>query len=307
MVEKVPTVAPLPDESFLREERVDAGGIGLKLRIWGDPSLPLVILQHGGKDHGRSWDWTVEALRDIRCVAVPDLRGHGDSDWAPGGGYAFADMVTDFGSHVQHLERLGFTPPFDVIGHSYGGNITLHYTAAFGDKVRSLVSMEGLGFSQESFDKMVAKPGSERLRELVERRLKAREKKPRRFETQAEGIARMSALHQQLHDDQAHHLATHALRHYDDGYGWKYDPALSMTEWRPTPPSEYGRLYADIPCPVLLVYGMESWATSPSNDGRMETFQDVSLLEVEGAGHWPHHDKFDAFITTVRRFLEPSS
>ncbi|MEM0928859.1 MAG: alpha/beta hydrolase [Pseudomonadota bacterium] len=306
MVEKVTSVAPLPDAALLRDERVEVAGLGLKLRLWGDPSLPLVILQHGGKDHGRSWDWTVEALRDIRCIAVPDLRGHGDSDWAPGGSYAFADMVTDFGAHVQHLESLGFTPPFDVIGHSFGGNITLHYTAAFGDKVRSLIAMEGLGFSQESYDKMMAKPTSERLREIVEKRLKAQDRKPRRFDTQDEGIARMTALHQQLHPDQARHLATHALRSFDDGYGWKYDPGLGLTEWRPTPPVEYGRLYADIPCPVLLVYGKESWATSPASDGRMEPFQNVRLFEVEGAGHWPHHDQFGPFIAAVREFLETS-
>ncbi|MEO1659219.1 MAG: alpha/beta hydrolase [Pseudomonadota bacterium] len=307
MIAKVDQAPPLPDEQLLSEERVEHAGLGLRLRIWGDRSLPLVILQHGGKDHGRSWDWTVEALKDIRCIAVPDLRGHGDSDWAPGGGYAFGDMVTDFGAHIQHLEALGFKPPFDVIGHSFGGNITLHYTAAFGDKVRSLVAMEGLGFSQSSFDKMVERPASERLREIVERRLKAQNKQPRRFKTPEEGIARMTALYPHLHDDQARHLGNHALRDYGDGLGWKYDPGLSMTEWRPTPPAEYGQLYADIPCPVLLVYGKESWATSPANDGRMEPFQNARLFEVDGAGHWPHHDKFDAFIATVREFLEASA
>ena len=307
MIAKVEHAPPLPDERLLREERVEHAGLGLHLRIWGDTSLPLMILQHGGKDHGRSWDWTVEALKDIRCFAVPDLRGHGDSDWARGGSYGFADMVTDFGAHVQHLERLGFKPPFDVIGHSFGGNIALHYTAAFGDKVRSLIAIEGLGFSQSTFDTMMEKSGSERLRDVVERRLKAQERASRRFAAPQEGIARMTSLHKQLHSDQASHLATHALRDFGDGLGWKYDPGISMNEWRPTPPEEYGRLYADIPCPVFLIYGKESWATSPAEDGRLKPFQNVRLFEVEGAGHWPHHDKFAGCIAEVRSFLEGAS
>ena len=67
---------------------------------------------------------------------------------------------------------------------------------------------------------------------------------------------------------------------------------------------EIASLWARIACPTLLVYGRESWATSPAVDGRLGYFRDARLLEVEGAGHWVHHDRRALFIDEVRAFLQ---
>ena len=45
---------------------------------WGDPAAPPLILQHGGRDHARSFDWTARPLAKDWYVICPDLRGHGD-------------------------------------------------------------------------------------------------------------------------------------------------------------------------------------------------------------------------------------
>ena len=63
-------------------------------------------------------------------------------------------------------------------------------------------------------------------------------------------------------------------------------------------------LWARITCPVLLVYGKESWATDPAGDGRTKFFRDTRVLGVEGAGHWVHHDRLDLFLREVRTFLQ---
>lgn len=52
---------------------------------WGNAEAPTLILQHGGRDHCRSWDWVAEELRRDWHVICPDLRGHGDSEWSPEG------------------------------------------------------------------------------------------------------------------------------------------------------------------------------------------------------------------------------
>src|SRR5262249_59336916 len=58
----------------------------LKLQFWdwGTEGKPTVILIHGGLDHARNWDWVARALRDDYHVYAIDLRGHGNSAWAPG-------------------------------------------------------------------------------------------------------------------------------------------------------------------------------------------------------------------------------
>ena len=55
---------------------------------WGNAGAPPLLLQHGGRDHSRSWDWVARELRRDWRVIAPDLRGHGDSAWSPNGTYA---------------------------------------------------------------------------------------------------------------------------------------------------------------------------------------------------------------------------
>jgi pimeloyl-ACP methyl ester carboxylesterase len=49
--------------------------------------------------------------------------------------------------------------------------------------------------------------------------------------------------------------------------------------------------------------GSQSWASDPAVDGRLSAFPNARLVNVEGAGHWVHHDRLDEFLREVRRFL----
>jgi pimeloyl-ACP methyl ester carboxylesterase len=62
-------------------------------------------------------------------------------------------------------------------------------------------------------------------------------------------------------------------------------------------------LWARIACPTLLVYGRESWASNPAEDGRARHFKNAEIVTVDGAGHWVHHDRLDEFLALMRRFL----
>ena len=64
---------------------------------------------------------------------------------------------------VEDLVTMGFEAPFRIIGHSLGGNVALHYSSARPDRVSHLVAIEGLGFSQGAYDKVMAKSAPERL------------------------------------------------------------------------------------------------------------------------------------------------
>lgn len=41
----------------------------------------------------------------------------------------------------------------------------------------------------------------------------------------------------------------------------------------------------------------------PETDGRLRHFKTAKVVSFERAGHWVHHDRFDAFIATLRDFL----
>ncbi|GGD06327.1 alpha/beta fold hydrolase [Aquisalinus flavus] len=283
-------------------------GLELSYLVWGDAAKPPIVLVHGGKDHGRMWDWTVADMIDEWCVIVPDLRGHGDSGRAPGGGYEGEYFISDFAGLMAHLEREGFALPMPLIGHSLGGNIVLNYAAIYPDKVTRLIALEGLGASEKHYTEFMEKSPAERYRSWIDRRLKQDAIDQRRFDSPEEMVSRMAGVHKNLDETQARHLALHAARHYPDamggGWGWKHDPLTGI--WpspRMTAPAEYSRIYAEITCPVLLMRGEDSWASDPEKDGRIEAFRDARLINYDKAGHWLHHDRFDAFIRDVKTFL----
>ena len=67
--------------------------------------------------------------------------------------------------------------------------------------------------------------------------------------------------------------------------------------------SDVELLWANISCPTLLVYGKESWASNPAEDGRAKHFKHATIVSLERAGHWVHHDRLDEFMAIVTDFL----
>jgi pimeloyl-ACP methyl ester carboxylesterase len=104
---------------------------------WGSADKPALLLIHGGRDHARNWDWVAQELRLDYHIIAPDLRGHGDSEWAIGGSYAMVDYVLDVAQLLSALQLF----PITIIGHSLGGAIALQYSGIYPDRVRKVVAI----------------------------------------------------------------------------------------------------------------------------------------------------------------------
>jgi pimeloyl-ACP methyl ester carboxylesterase len=107
-----------------------------------------------------------------------------------------------------------------------------------------------------------------------------------------------------LSDEQARHLTEHGATANEDGtFSWKFDNYVHV--WPPfdLPLDEIHALWAAIECPTLLLYGAGSWASNPEKDGRAKHFRNARVVTIEQAGHWVHHDQFDAFMREVRAFV----
>ena len=278
--------------------------ISQRLRLhyveWGDPDAPPIILQHGGRDHCRSWDWVAQRLAPNWRVIAPDLRGHGDSAWSPEGDYNTWSFVYDF-AQLMHQLKLG---PVPIVAHSLGGNIALRYTGLYPDTVSKTLVIEGLGPSPALLAEREGKPLAERLRTWISDKRAAAGRNPRRYATLDDAYARMKAENGYLTDAQARHLTIHgAIQNEDGTYSWKFDNYLNV--WS-APESSYDdihQLWTAITCPVLLCYGEKSWATDPSKDGRMAHFRDARLVMFKDAGHWLHHDQFEKFMAELNGFM----
>src|SRR3954452_4299908 len=267
---------------------------------WGNPDAPPLILLHGGRDHCRNWDWVAADLRRDYHVICPDLRGHGDSAWSASGSYSMANYIYDL-AQLIHQQKLA---PLTIIAHSLGGNIALRYTGIFPENVRRLVAIEGLGPGPRSHAEAERKRIPERMRWWIDEQRKLAGQQPRRYATLEDAYARMQEANAHLTAAQARHLTQHGANQNEDGtYSWKFDHYVRL--WPPYDMTrdEIAALWGRITCPTLLVWGKESWATNPETDGRLQYFKNASVLGVDGAGHWVHHDRLDFFLKEVRAFL----
>lgn len=267
---------------------------------WGNEDAPPLLMVHGGRDHCRNWDWVAEAMRDDYHIIAPDLRGHGDSQWMLGGTYGQLDFVYDI-AQLVHQKNLA---PVTILSHSLGGMISLQYAGLYPGNVKKLVAIEGLGFSPKRLAEREAKPLSDKLEEWVDTMRGLSGRVPRRYGSLEEAFQRMQTENPHLTPAQARHLTIHGSSQNEDGtYSWKFDNYVRA--WPPYGLSqdELHGLWARIACPTLLIRGTESWASDPIADGRAAHFRNATVVNVEEAGHWVHHDKLDEFLGLVRDFL----
>ena len=267
---------------------------------WGNEGAPPMLMVHGGRDHCRNWDWVAEAFRDDYHIIAPDLRGHGDSQWAIGGTYGLLDFVVDI-AQLVHQKKLA---PVTILAHSLGGNISLHYAGLYPENVKQIVAIEGLGPSPDMLARRSGKPPEERLRGWVDTLRKLSSRAPRKYPSLEDALERMRGENPHLSAEQARHLTIHGSNQNEDGtYSWKFDNyvrAFSPVHLRTR---ETQALFNRISCPTLLVRGTESWASDPLEDGRIEQFSNARSVNIDAAGHWVHHDQLDQFVTLVREFL----
>lgn len=267
---------------------------------WGNEDAPPMLLIHGGRDHCRNWDWVAQEFRNDYHIIAPDLRGHGDSQWLIGGVYRMTDFVYDI-AQLIHQTNL---KPLTIVGHSLGGAISLCYSGIYPETVTKLVAIEGLGLSPKRLAERPKRTTGEKLDRWITEIRKLSGRVPRRYPTLEDAYQRMQSENPHLSPEQARHLTVHGVNQNEDGtYSWKFDNYVRANRAFGMDIENIRELWQAIACPTLLFRGTESWASDPATDGRASYFKDVRVENVEGAGHWVHHDQFDKFVSILRDFL----
>ncbi|WP_460727055.1 alpha/beta fold hydrolase [Nocardia heshunensis] len=101
---------------------------------------PAVVLLHGWPETWRAWSKVAPELAKDHTVVAIDLRGFGDSGFAPqdDGGYTPQVVASDIHAAVQKLQ-LG---QIDLAGHDWGGQIALAYATQYRNEVKHLAVYE---------------------------------------------------------------------------------------------------------------------------------------------------------------------
>src|SRR3954451_23654402 len=104
------------------------GSLRLHWAEWNSGGGRPVVFVHGLTSQCHTWDPIAAALSAHRRVICPDLRGHGDSDWAPDG-YWRRLFAADLSELLTTLQ----TGPVHLVGHSLGSQIALVVAATYPD------------------------------------------------------------------------------------------------------------------------------------------------------------------------------
>ena len=281
-----------PADPFAPRTLSFAGADGLTLRAdaRGEPDAPPVVFLHGGGQTRHAWGGTAAALaRDGRLAIALDLRGHGESDWAPGDApYRLERFAADLRAVIAQLGR----PPA-LVGASLGGLTSLLAvgetevpiaTAAVLVDIAPRIEPEG---AKRITSFMVGRPDGYASLEEV-----------------ADAIADYTQQRSRPRDLES---LKKNLRLGENGrWHWHWDPRFMGADG-PAEIVDRRRLFAAarrLAFPTLLVRGRESDILS--DEGVREFLAhlpNAQYIDVGGAGHMVAGDRNDAFTEAVRTFL----
>jgi pimeloyl-ACP methyl ester carboxylesterase len=219
---------------------------------------PPLLLVHGFRAHARWWDAVVPALCQSYQVFTYDFAGMGDSECRPA--YRDSQFVDDLLAVVMFIEQTVAQPLAAVIGHSWGGQITLQACARRPDLARQALILDSyMMLASDTEHPALPTTGNRKT-----------------YASCAEAVAafRLSPP-QPVDPDLLAALARKSLCATAAGWRWKFDPALTgLTALLLEP------LAAQITLPVGVIYGAASALITPARAAAM-----AALLP---AGHGPY-------------------
>jgi pimeloyl-ACP methyl ester carboxylesterase len=253
---------------------------------------PLLLI-HGLGGTRRTWRHVIDSLAATHTVIAPDLPGHGDSD-APAGDYSL-------GAHAAALRvlvALGH-PTATVIGHSLGGGVGMQFAYQFPDRISRLVliSSGGLGTELTPLLRAVTLPGAQ---PVVAGLAHLPHEVTRRLLLPAMSILPGVVAGQDADPlaDDLRGLADHRQRNAF------ISTARSVINWRGQSVSAARQLGLLGDLPVLVAWGSQDKTIPPHHQhAAARQLAHAHLLEIPGAGHYPHETAPERLLPPLHAFL----
>jgi pimeloyl-ACP methyl ester carboxylesterase len=269
---------------------VQHGELSLAGERWQTASeRGVVVMLHGGGQTRHSWSGTARRLsaRGWTTIAM-DLRGHGETDWAPDGDYT----LTAFSGDLEALLR-GLDEPAVLVGASLGGAVSLWTAAVHPALVRALVLVDVV-VSLE--------------REGVDRIVEFMTSRPDGFASLEDAATAIAAYTPDRDRPPNPQGLRKNLRQRGNGrWYWHWDPAFLARDDRTRRAMTAGRMRdvaAQVSVPTLLLRGGHSDVVSQAGiDDMLELIPHAEAADVTEAGHMIAGDDNDIFTARLDDFL----
>lgn len=245
-----------------------------------------LLFVHGGGAHANWWSFiTPYFTRDFRVAAI-DLSGMGDS----GRREVYTSELRAREMRAVIADGALGDRPF-VIGHSFGGFMTMKFGAQFGDEIGGAVIV----------DSPIRSPEEEAQRPMSPPKWTNK----RIYESFDAALARFRLMPPQSCENQfiVEFIARHSLMPVEGGWTWKFDGAAMGTRRFGEPFREY--LQA-VRCRAALIFGEKSALVSHGTASYMSSLMGphAPIVEVPEAQHHVMLDQPLAFVAALRMLLD---
>jgi pimeloyl-ACP methyl ester carboxylesterase len=264
----------------------------------------VVLLLHGKNFCGAYWEPTIRALisKGYRAI-VPDQIGFGKSSKPQHFQFTFQQLARETEALLDSLH----VPKVSVVGHSIGGMLATRFALMYPERVERLVLVDPIGL--EDWKKLVP---YKTIDELYASELKSTPETVRTYMKESYFGGTWKPEFESLVEIQS---------------GWIRGPDRLRMAWLSalttdmafTQPVLYE--FGDLKMPVLLIIGQEdrtalgkAWA-SPIVREKMGNYPKLGrltkaaiptcqLVKIDGAGHLPQVQQFDAYWQSMDSFLK---
>ncbi len=272
---------------------VEVGGADIHYLYWegegqkndAADDRPGLVFVHGNGAHAHWWTFITPFFLTEYRVAAVDLSGAGDS------GYRDHYTPEQFAEEVISVAAdAGFGDDTIVVGHSFGGYITLKTGLLHNDRLEGIVLV----------DSAVRPPDFKWERDPRRSPIKPK----RYYETFEEAHGRFRLMPPQDCSNQyiLDYIGNHSLKETETGWTWKFDDGMFQK-------FDFGenmhKELAQLKCRVGVIYGEDSYLFSQDIADYMFKVLDESVPFV-GIPEAQHHLFLDqplAFVSALRTLL----
>jgi pimeloyl-ACP methyl ester carboxylesterase len=249
-----------------------------------DEALPGLVLVHGNGAHAHWWRFIAPFFLGDYRVAALDLSGMGDSShrdrYSP---ELFAEEV------ISVARDAGFGRDVIVVGHSFGGFVTIQTAIHHGDELTGVVLV----------DSPVRPP--DYAWERDPRRSPIRPKRVYDSFDAALGRFRLMPPQDCNNDFVLDYIGRHSITEVEGGYSWKFDDRMfAKLEFHNS-----GEDLRKLACRVAVMYGDDSYLFDQEIADYMFSVLDESVpfMALPEAQHHVFLDQPLAFVAALRMLL----
>jgi pimeloyl-ACP methyl ester carboxylesterase len=285
----VEALGQAPERAF-----VPVAGAQIEMLTWGERGRPGLLLLHGNAAHADWWSFIAPFFASEYRVAALSWSGMGGSEWRER--YSLELFVQEAMTVAQAAGLFESPAKPAIVGHSFGGFITVATAARLGERFGAAVTIDMPIFSEERRRKHRA----DRERQVT---------RPNRvYPTLEAALKRFRYAPVQPCENLfiTDHIARTSLKNVateagEEGWTWRFDPFL----WRDYEGEDPAPALAVPRCPLTLVLGARSTLMRPDDMARMKSQlrPGSRVIEIPEAYHHVLADQPLALVAALRALL----